>query len=91
MRRKSYDVYNGRAENPAENKNTEVHTMKTAIFLCTDKKPQRITRKKAIELVGEERFKKMLAEAKEVFREDPFTNNSFWIGGNRILNFEFFA
>ena len=50
---------------------------------------KRITQKKAIELVGDERFNRLLADAKDVFFKDPFVEISFFIGGDKILNFEF--
>ena len=49
---------------------------------------KKITRKAVKELVGEERLKEMLAEAKEPFLEDPLTQNDFFIG-NGMLTIEF--
>ncbi len=59
--------------------------MKT-IFYLNGKKT---TRKAVKELVGEERLKKMLAEAKETFKEDPGIQNSWYIGGGQMLTIEF--
>ena len=49
---------------------------------------KKITRKAVKELVGEERLKEMLAEAKETFLEDQLTQNDFFIG-NGMLTIEF--
>ena len=49
---------------------------------------KKITRKAVKELVGEERLKEMLVEAKETFLEDPLTQNDFFIG-NGMLTIEF--
>ena len=49
---------------------------------------KKITRKAVKELVGEERLKEMLAEAKETFLEDPLTQNDLFIG-NGMLTIEF--
>ena len=49
---------------------------------------KKITRKAVKELVGEERLKEMLDEAKETFLEDPLTQNDFFIG-NGMLTIEF--
>ncbi len=59
--------------------------MKTIFYL----NGKRTTRKAVKELIGEERLKNMLKEAKETFFEDPLIQNSFFIGGNRILTIEF--
>ena len=60
------------------------NTMRTNFYLNGKK----ITRKAVKELVGEERLKEMLAEAKETFLEDPLTQNDFFIG-NGMLTIEF--
>ena len=49
---------------------------------------KKITRKAVKELVGEERLKEMLAEAKETFLEAPLTQNDFFIG-HGMLTIEF--
>lgn len=49
---------------------------------------KKTTRKAVKEQVGEERLKRMLAEAKETFMEDPLIENSFFIG-NGMLTIEF--
>ena len=59
--------------------------MKTSFYLDGKK----TTRKAVKELAGEERLKKMLEEAKESFFEDPLTENSFYIGGGKMLTIEF--
>lgn len=41
---------------------------------------KKITRKEVKEQVGEERLKKMLAEAKKTFMEDPLIEIDFFIG-----------
>jgi hypothetical protein len=41
---------------------------------------KKITRKAVKEQVGEERLKKMLAEAKKTFMEDPLIEIDFFIG-----------
>lgn len=50
---------------------------------------KKITQKKVKELLGEERYKRMLKNAKEAFKEDPFEEISFFVGKG-ILVFEFF-
>ena len=49
---------------------------------------KKISQKAAKEMLGEECYKRMLKEAKEAFREDPFEEISFFVGKG-ILNFEF--
>ena len=49
---------------------------------------KKITRKAVKELVGEERLKEMLAEAKETFLEAPLTQHDFFLG-NGLLPIEF--
>ena len=46
--------------------------------------PRKITRKAAIELFGAERFKEVMADAKETFREDPGISIEFMVPGGRI-------
>ncbi len=58
--------------------------MKTKFYLNGKK----ATRKAVKELIGEERLKKMLAEAKQTFMEDPGIQNSWYIGG-QMLTIEF--
>lgn len=58
--------------------------MKTTFYL-NDKK---ISRKSLTDLLGADRLKKYIDEAKDTFREDPFTENSFWIGSG-MLTIEF--
>lgn len=58
--------------------------MKTIFYLDHKK----TTRKAVKELVGEERLKKMLAEAKETFMEDPGIQNDFFLG-HQMLTIEF--
>lgn len=55
------------------------------IFYLDGKKT---TRKAVKELVGDERLKEMLQEAKETFMEDPYTQNSFFLG-RQMLTIEF--
>mgnify|MGYP007070268209 CR=1 FL=1 len=49
---------------------------------------KKTTRKAVKELVGEERLKRMLTEAKEVFMEDPLIQNDFFLG-RQMLTIEF--
>ena len=49
---------------------------------------EKITRKAVKELIGEERLKRILEEAKETFFEDPLVQNDFFIG-NGMLTIEF--
>lgn len=49
---------------------------------------KKITQKEVKEMVGEERFKKMLKDSKELFKEDPLIEISFFVGKG-ILIFEF--
>ena len=58
--------------------------MKTNFYLDGKK----TTRKAVKELVGEERLKGMLEEAKEVFMEDPNIQNDFFLG-RQMLTIEF--
>ena len=55
-------------------------TMKTTFYLDGKK----TTRKAVKELVGEERLKRMLKEAKETFLEDPRVQNHFFNGSGRL-------
>ncbi len=61
--------------------------MKTMVYLDGKK----TTQKHAKELVGEERFKNMLKEAKKNFKEDPFEQNSWFINKSEasFLEIEF--
>lgn len=58
--------------------------MKTKFYLNGKKAAQKAVK----ELIGEERLKKMLAEAKVTFMEDPGIQNSWYIGG-QMLTIEF--
>ena len=58
--------------------------MKTNIYLNGKK----ISKKQAIEKVGEERLKRMINEAKEEFKQDPYTDNSWFIGSG-MMSIEF--
>jgi len=58
--------------------------MKTRFYLDGKK----TTRKAVKELVGEERLKRMLNEAKETFMEDPSIQNDFFLG-HQMLTIEF--
>lgn len=58
--------------------------MKTKFYLDGKK----ATRKAVKELVGEERLKRMLKEAKETFRDDPLVQNDFFLG-KQMLTIEF--
>ena len=49
---------------------------------------KKITRKAVKELIGEERLKRILEEAKETFLEDPLVQNDFFIGSG-MLTIEF--
>lgn len=47
------------------------------------------TTKKAVkEIVGEERLKRMIEEARETYMEDPYVQNSFFLG-RQMLTIEF--
>lgn len=59
--------------------------MKTTFYLNGKK----TTKKVLTELIGAERLKRYIDEAKETFFEDPLTQNSFWIGGQNMLTIEF--
>lgn len=60
--------------------------MKTKFYLDGKK----TTRKAVKEMVGDERLKEMLAEAKETYIEDPFIQNSFFLGRAMLtIEFEF--
>ena len=62
----------------------EENTMTTKFYLDGKK----ITRKAVKELIGEERLKRILEEAKETFLEDPLVQNDFFIGSG-MLTVEF--
>lgn len=49
---------------------------------------KKTTRKAVKELIGEERLKRMLREAKEAFMEDPLIQNDFFMG-RQMLTIEF--
>ena len=59
--------------------------MKTTFYLNGKK----TTRKTITNLIGAERMKKYIEDARETFFEDPLTQNSFWIGGRDMLTIEF--
>ncbi len=59
--------------------------MKTNFYLDGAK----TTRKAMKELVGEERLKRMIADAKETFFKDPLIENSFFLGSKGMLTIEF--
>lgn len=59
--------------------------MKTRFYLNGKK----TTRKAVRELVGEDRLKRMLAEAREDFLEDPCTQNDFFLGRHGMLTIAF--
>ena len=54
--------------------------MRTTFYLDGKK----ITQKALKEQIGEERFKKILKEAKETFREDPLIQNDFFTGKGMV-------
>lgn len=62
--------------------------MKTTLYLDGKK----VTRKRAIELIGKERLERHIKEAVELLMEDPGIDNGVWLGhGIGILNIEFTA
>ena len=61
------------------------NTMKTYFYLNGKK----TTRKAVKELVGEDRLKKMIADAKETFFKDPMIENSFFLGSDGMLTIKF--
>ena len=65
--------------------NKEVHPMKTTFYLNGKK----TSRKALTEMLGADRLKRYIEEAKEAFFEDPLTQNSFWLGGKDMLTIEF--
>ena len=71
---------------PTENKKNhkEETNMRTNLYL----EGKKITRKAAAELVGEDRLKRMIAEAKEGFFRDPLEQQS-WFIGRGCLTIEF--
>ena len=76
----------GKIQSTREEKtgNSEDGKMKTKFYLDGKK----TTRKAVKELVGEERLKRMLKEAKETFFEDPMVQNDFFLG-KQMLTIEF--
>lgn len=61
-----------------------INTMKTRFYLDGKK----TTRKAVKELIGEDRLKKMIKDAKETFFEDPYIENDFFLG-NGMLTIRF--
>ncbi len=59
--------------------------MKTTFYLNGKK----TSRKALTEMLGANRLKRYIEEAKETFLEDPLTQNSFWLGGKDMLTIEF--
>ena len=59
--------------------------MKTTFYLNGKK----TGRKALTEMLGADRLKRYIEEAKEAFFEDPLTQNSFWLGGKNKLTIEF--
>ena len=49
---------------------------------------KKISQKEVKEMLGEERFKRMLKDSKEAFKEDPFTEISYFVGKGTLV-FEF--
>ena len=49
---------------------------------------KKISQKEVKEMLGEERFKRMLKDAKDTFKEDPLIEISFFVDKG-ILVFEF--
>ena len=66
------------------NHREEMH-MRTSFYLDGKK----TTRKAVTELVGEERLKEMIQEAKETFFEDSNIQNSYFLGRRGMLTIEF--
>ena len=63
---------------------TENKTMTTKLYLDGKKTTQKVVKK----LIGEERLKRMLKDAKETFMEDPDVQNDFFLG-RQMLTIEF--
>ncbi len=59
--------------------------MKTNFYINGKK----TTRKAVKEQVGEERLKRMIAESKETFSEDPYIENDYFLGSLGMLTIEF--
>ena len=59
--------------------------MKTTFYL----NGKNTSRKALTEMLGADRLKRYIEEAKEAFFEDPLTQNSFWLGGKNMLTIEF--
>ncbi|MBR2258188.1 MAG: hypothetical protein IJ899_12830 [Blautia sp.] len=59
--------------------------MKTSFYLDGKKTTQKAMK----ELLGEERLKDILGQAKETFFEDPLIENDFYIGGGKMLTIRF--
>ena len=59
--------------------------MKTS-YCLNDKK---ITRKAVKELLGEDRLRRMLADAKAGYMEDPMEQQSFFLGSAGMLTIQF--
>lgn len=55
--------------------------MKTTLYLDG----KRVSRKKVVLLIGEERVKRILKNAEEAFIEDPLIQNDFFLGAYGML------
>lgn len=49
---------------------------------------KKITKKALVEMLGKERLDRLIAEAKQLYMEDPYIDNSVFIG-NGLLKIEF--
>jgi hypothetical protein len=66
---------------------TEDATMKTNFYFIGWKdqgNPRKITRKEAVELFGAERFKEVMADAKETYSEDQGISIEYMVANGRI-------
>jgi len=59
--------------------------MRTVFYLNGKK----VSKKSLVAQLGEQRVANIIAQAKEVYMEDPMTQNDFWLGGQNMLTVEF--
>lgn len=59
--------------------------MKTRFYINGEK----VTKKSVEELIGKEELKAKVKEAKEMFFEDPYVENSWFLGSKGMLTIEF--
>ena len=70
--------------NMCTTKSKEANPMKIKFYLNGKK----TTRKAIKDLIGEERLNRYIEESKEAYRNDPYEQNSYFLGSNGCLTIE---